>query len=178
LDSIRSLRLDLVPLSPAFLRASLGDDLESASRLIDLVIPREWLTYKWLMDLRLAGLREDPALEPWLLRAIGLRETRTMVGFIGFHTRPGPNYLKSYAPEGVEFGYTVFPGYRRMGFATEAAGALMQWATQTHGVKRFVVSISPENEPSLRLARKFGFRRVGTVMDPEEGLEDIFLLEI
>lgn len=178
MDIIHSLRLDLVTLSPAFLKASLRDDLEAASSLIDLVIPHEWLNYKWLIELRLAGLREDLALEPWLLRAIGLRETRTMVGFIGFHTRPGPEYLKSYAPDGVEFGYTIFPEYRRMGFATEAAGALMQWAAQTHAVRRFVVSISPENEPSLRLARKFGFRRVGTGMDPEDGVEDIFLLEI
>jgi RimJ/RimL family protein N-acetyltransferase len=54
----------------------------------------------------------------------------------------------------------------------------MQWATQEHGVNRFVVSISPVNEPSLRLARKFGFRKVGTITDPEEGVEDVFLLDI
>ena len=130
------------------------------------------------MEIRLAKLRAEPALEPWLLRAVGLRETRTMVGFIGFHTRPGAEYLKSYAPDGVEFGYSIFPAYRRLGFATEAAGALMQWATLEHGVKRFVVSISPTNELSLRLARKFGFRKVGTVTDPEDGVEEVFLLEV
>ena len=130
------------------------------------------------MELRLAKMRESPALEPWLLRAIGLRDTRTMIGFIGFHTLPGAEYLNSYAPNSVEFGYTIFPDYRRMGYASEAAEALMKWATHEHGVTRFVVSISPTNEPSLRLAQKFGFRKVGSFTDPEDGLEEVFLREV
>lgn len=178
LDVIYSSRLELIALSAPFLSASLRDDLTSASQLIGLSIPEDWLEAKWLMEMRLVKLRENPALEPWLLRAIGLRETRTMVGYIGFHTLPGADYLRPYAPDSVEFGYTIFPAYRRRGFASEAAGALMQWANAEHGVKRFVVSIRPTNEPSLRLARKFGFRKVGSVTDPEEGVEDIFLLEV
>ena len=178
MDIIHSPRLELIALSSDFLRMSLRDDLESASRLIDLSVPRDWLEAKWLMELRLAKIRANPALEPWLLRAIGLRETRTMIGFIGFHTLPGAEYLNSYAPGSVEFGYTIFPDYRKKGYASEAAQALMDWGRREHGVTRFVVSISPENEPSLRLARKFGFRKVGTVTDPEDGVEDIFLLEV
>ena len=177
MDIIHSPRLELIALSADFLSASLGEDLASASKLIGLSIPRDWLDVKWLAELRLAKLRSDPGLEPWLLRAIGLRETRAMIGFIGFHARPGAEYLKSYTPDGVEFGYTIFPAYRRMGYASEAADALMQWAMQEHGVKSFVLSISPLNQPSLQLARKFGFRKVGSVLDPEEGVEDIFLRE-
>ena len=178
MDSIQSPRLELIALSADFLDASLRDDLEAASRLIDLSIPRDWLEAKWLMELRLAKIRANPALEPWLFRAVGLRETRTMIGFIGFHTLPGAEYLNSYAPQSVEFGYTIFPDYRKNGYASEAVQALMDWATREHGVTRFVVSISPTNEPSLRLARKFGFRKVGSFMDPEDGVEDVFLLEV
>jgi RimJ/RimL family protein N-acetyltransferase len=65
-----------------------------------------------------------------------------------------------------------------MGYASEAAQALMEWATREHKVTRFVVSISPMNEPSLRLAKKFGFRKVGTVTDPEDGVEDVFVREV
>lgn len=177
MDIIYSPRLELIALSPDFLSVSLRGDLESASRLIELFIPPDWLEAKWLMEIRLAKMRANPALEPWLLRAIGLRETRTMIGFIGFHTQPGAEYLNSYAPDSVEFGYTIFPEYRKKGYASEASQALMDWAAREHGVMRFVVSISPENEPSLRIARKFGFRKVGTVTDPEDGVEDVFLLE-
>jgi RimJ/RimL family protein N-acetyltransferase len=178
MDIIHSSRLELIALSPDVLRASLREDLESASRLIDLSIPQDWLEAKWLIEMRLAKIRANPALEPWLLRAVGLRETRTMIGFIGFHGLPGAEYLNSYAPGSVEFGYTIFPEYRRKGFASEAARALMDWATRAHGVRRFVLSISPANEPSLRLARKFGFRKVGSVTDPEDGVEDVFLLDV
>lgn len=149
-----------------------------ASQLIGLSIPQDWLEAKWLMEIRLEKMHSDPALELWLLRAIVVRETKTMIGYIGFHTLPGADYLKSYTPDGVEFGYTIFPAYRQMGFASEAAGALMEWATLEHGVKSFVLSISPANEPSLRLARKFGFRKIGSITDPEDGVEDVFLLEL
>jgi RimJ/RimL family protein N-acetyltransferase len=54
----------------------------------------------------------------------------------------------------------------------------MDWATREHGVTRFVVSISPVNQPSLRIAQKFGFRKVGSFTDPEEGIEDVFLREV
>jgi RimJ/RimL family protein N-acetyltransferase len=177
LDIIHSPRLELIALSTNFLDASLRDDLETASRFIGFDIPSDWLEAKWLMEMRLAKMREDPALEPWLLRAVGLRETKTMIGFIGFHTLPGADYLKSYAPGSVEFGYTIFPDYRGKGYASEAAKALMDWATREHAVSRFVVSISPTNEPSLRIAQKFGFRKVGSFTDPEDGVEDVFLRE-
>jgi ribosomal-protein-alanine N-acetyltransferase len=165
-------------MSPAFLAASFKGDLDAASSLINLTIPSDWLEAKWLMEMRLIKMRENPALEPWLLRAIGLRETKTMIGFIGFHTLPGAEYLNSYAPGSVEFGYTIFPDYRGKGYASEAAQALMDWATREHDVTRFVVSISPTNEPSLHIAKKFGFRKVGTVTDPEDGVEDVFLREV
>jgi RimJ/RimL family protein N-acetyltransferase len=178
LDIIHSPRLDLIALSPDFLRVSIRGDLAAASQLIDLVIPSEWLEAAWLMEMRLAKLRENPALEPWLLRAVGLRETKTMVGFIGFHTLPGADYLNSYAPNSVEFGYTIFADHRRKGYASEAAQALMDWATREHDVRRFVVSISPVNQPSRRIAQKLGFRKVGFFTDPEDGLEDVFLREV
>ena len=178
MDIIHSPRLDLIALSPDFLSASIRGDLASASQLINLVIPPEWLEANWLMEMRLAKLHENPALEPWLLRAVGLRETKFMVGFIGFHTLPGADYLNPYAPNSVEFGYTIFPDYRGKGYASEAAQALMDWATREHDVRRFVVSISPTNQPSLRIAQKFGFRKVGFFTDPEDGVEDVFLREV
>jgi hypothetical protein len=59
------------------------------------------------MELRLAQLQRDPNLLPWLLRAIGLRKERMMIGHIGYHSYPNPGYLLEVAPGGVEFGYTV-----------------------------------------------------------------------
>jgi RimJ/RimL family protein N-acetyltransferase len=106
-----------------------------------------------------------------------LRETRQLVGSIGCHTGPGPEYLRESAPGGVEFGFTVFEPFRRRGFAREASLALMDWACTEHGVKSFVVSISPDNAPSLGLARSLGFLQIGEQMDEIDGLEWVFRLD-
>ena len=99
-----------------------------------------------------------------------------MVGHIGFHTGPAPDYLEPYSPGAVEFGFEVFPDFRRQGFAREASVALMQWARQTHGVQKFVLSISPGNGPSQSLAQQLGFVRIGSHMDEVDGPEDVLEL--
>ena len=174
--TIRSERLDLIPMTPEFLEASLRSDVATAEVVLGSAVPPDWFAARDLIRLRLDGLREEPELLPWLLRAIVLRAERRMVGHIGFHTAPGADYLSDLAPDGVEFGYTVFAADRRRGYAREAALALMDWARTTHGVPCFVVSISPSNQASLGLARQLGFRQIGTHIDEEDGPEDVFEL--
>ena len=74
----------------------------------------------------------------WLLRAMVARETGAMVGHVNFHTAPAPEYLEPYAPGGIEIGYTVYPAFRRRGYAREACGAMMRWAAAEAGVRRFI----------------------------------------
>jgi RimJ/RimL family protein N-acetyltransferase len=176
--TIQSERLDLIPLTPAFLEASLAGDLETAANLINLQIPPDWLQAKRLMQIRLDQLRRLPALQPWLLRAIALRQSKLMVGRIGFHTQPGPTYLQEIAPGGVELGYTVFASFRRQGYARESCQALMEWAYHEHHITRFVVSINPDNVPSLRIAQHFGFQKVSEHFDEVDGLEHVFVRSV
>ena len=172
-DPIYTERLDLVPMTPEFLRASLAGDRERAQELLGMRVPMEWPERPETLERRLRQLEEDPSLQPWLLRAIGLRDEGQMVGYIGFHSKPGEEYLRQLSPGGVEFGYTVSRDFRRRGYAREACEALMQWASANHGVTRFVVSISPSNESSLRLASQLGFTKIGSHVDETDGPEDI-----
>lgn len=177
MEVIKSRRLSLVSMSPAFLAASLDGDIERASALIGLRVPHEWLDERWLAVLRANDLYQHPDWQPWLLRAVGLEENGEMIGHIGFHTAPNPDYLHDLAPGGAEIGYTIFPLYRQQGYASEAVAALMDWAAHEHGVPRFVLSISPNNEPSRRIAQRFSFKQVGNHIDEEDGEEDIFVRE-
>lgn len=174
---IQSKRLDLLRLDPDTLRLTLAGDSVAVERRLSLTVPSEWYAADMLIHLRLQQLLNDPAYQPWSVRAIALREERQMVGHIGFHTKPGAPYLQPYAPDGIEFGYTVFSPFRRRGYAREACPALMQWAHEEHQVSQFVVTISPDNIPSRRLAEKLGFTKVGEHMDEEDGLEEIFRLD-
>ncbi len=177
-DAIRTRRLDLIPMTPDFLRASLRGDLAEAEKHIGLRLPETWPDIQRVLALRLDQLESDPALQPWLLRAIGLRSNREMIGHIGFHTSPGAEYLKPWSRGGVEFGFTVFPPHRRHGYAREASLALMQWALDVHRVTSFVVTISPRNEASLALAADLGFVRVGAHHDEVDGPEDVLVLKV
>jgi RimJ/RimL family protein N-acetyltransferase len=173
ITTIHSERLDLVPLTPAFLRAMLEHDLAGAASILGVPLPDGLLDSTDVMSLRLKQIEADPTLQPWLLRAMILRERRVMVGHIGFHTAPGAEYLRPYAPGGVEFGFTVYPPFLRQGYAREASKALMGWAHQVHGVTRFVMTIRPDNAASQALAAGLGFVRIGSHMDEVDGLEDI-----
>ena len=50
-----------------------------------------------------------------------------------------------------------------------------QWG-EAQGIRRFVASISPRNEPSLTIIRRLGFVRTGEQWDEEDGLEHVFEL--
>ena len=175
-DPIRTLRLDLVPMTPEFLVASLRRDRVQLDLILGATTPPDWSDRPGWIRLRLEQLRADPELQQWLLRAIVLRGERRMIGHIGFHGRPGEPYLRELAPGGVEFGYTVFESDRRRGYAREGCSGLLEWAYRTHGADRFVISISPTNIASLELAKRLGFDRIGSHVDEEDGPEDIYEL--
>jgi len=160
--TIHSDRLSLIPMTPAVLRALLAGNLCEAGELLGITAPTDWDIPQDVMELRLRELEEIPGLQPWLLRAIALRGQRIHVGHIGFHTTPGAEYLAELSPGGVELGYGVLESSRRRGIASEAIDAMVRWAREEHRVQRFVVSISPDNLPSLGLAAKLGFRKIGS----------------
>jgi RimJ/RimL family protein N-acetyltransferase len=158
-------RLDLAVLPGALLDACLAGDLAAARKHADFLVPDDFDTADEWIGLRRAQVLADPAWEPWSLRAMVLRDQRRMVGFTSFHGPPGINSLD--APDAAEIGYTVFPAHQSRGFATETARAMMGWATQTHGIHRFISSIEPTNFPSLRVVEKLGFQPLNLILDGE-----------
>ena len=157
-------------MSVPFLEALGRRDVHAATSEIGAEVP-PWLPeqLEHFVQYRLATLRVDPSARPWLGRALIVTEedgTRRVIGTAGFHSPPDT--------EGrVEIGYRIDPAYRRQGYAIEAVRGLFDWAA-AKGVHRFVASISPDNDPSLALAAKLGFRKVGEQMDEIDGLELVF----
>lgn len=173
--TIQSARLELVLLTADCVDAVLAGEPERAVAIAGFRLREEWPDEhdEHFLRLRLKQMREDPTTEPWFARAMVLPPTREMIGHIGFH---GPPNEPESQGDGswLELGYTVFPEHRRRGYAVEATEALMTYARAEHGIKRFVLSISPENAPSLAMAEKMGFVRCGEQMDEIDGLEWVF----
>lgn len=70
----------------------------------------------------------------------------------------------------VEVAYGTDPAHRGRGFATESAEALTRFAFASGLVRLVRAHTKPENAASMRVLDKCGFRLIGEVMDPEDGL--------
>jgi hypothetical protein len=79
--AIRTARLDLIPLSPELLDAALAGDSVEVSRLLGARVPDDWPDLRDTQQVFLERLRAEPALAPWSMRAIVLRDQ--LVGHIG-----------------------------------------------------------------------------------------------
>ena len=101
----------------------------------------------------------DRSLTPW---AVVLRDADAVVGFCGFFVRP---------VKGTTMGYGILPRYRGRGLATEAAGAVLDWAGSHH--VDVYASIRPPNPASVRVLIKIGMRLVDSYVD-EDGQRDIY----
>ena len=157
-------------MTPRVMRASIEGRRREAEALVGAFLPESWPEEdaSRRISIRLDQMERSPEAAEWLLRLMVDVGMSTVVGYINFHGPP--------ADGRAELGYTVFPSYRRLGYASEAALAMMRWANATHEVSTFVVSISPDNAPSLGLAAKLGFGRVGTQIDDVDGEEWVFEL--
>ena len=178
MDDIETARLILRRLPRQAIEAGLSGDLRTVENHLDAKVPVDLADDAAVLRFALAELVADPDYLPWSVRALILKESGGMIGHIRFHTRPDPDYLRPYAEKAVEFGYAVFSAHRRRGYAREAIGGAMRWAQDEHGIQRFIVTISPDNVASLRLADRFGFRKIGEHVDEVDGVEGIYLREV
>ena len=91
-----------------------------------------------------------------------LRDAGDVVGSCSFKGPPADGV--------VEIAYATDDGHRGKGYATEAAQALVDYAAGSREVRRVRAHTLTDGAASKRILTKCGFRHVGDVMDPEDGL--------
>jgi RimJ/RimL family protein N-acetyltransferase len=103
----------------------------------------------WPQDDTIDGLRLEAQLGGtpacWLIVRAG-----TVIGELGWKGGPGPDGT-------TEIGYSLAPGYRGQGYASEAVAGFIRWATDQPGVRRVVAETLADNVASKRVLEKSGF---------------------
>jgi RimJ/RimL family protein N-acetyltransferase len=135
--------------------------LEEVRAMVETMTPSEKaeLSADWL-----ALLRASTSADPWTHGfSLVHRDSDTVVGMCGFKGPPDADRV-------VEIAYGVTPEYQGKGYATEAAQALTDYAFSSGKVRVVRAHTLPEPNASTRVLTKCGFRRIGEVIDPEDGL--------
>jgi [ribosomal protein S5]-alanine N-acetyltransferase len=112
----------------------------------------------------LAKLRAATEADPWMHGfTVTLLETGAVVGSAGFKGPPDADGV-------VEIAYGIDTEHRGKGYATEAANAMTAYAFSSGLVRTVRAHTKPESDASKRVLSKCGFRNIGEVIDPEDGL--------
>jgi ribosomal-protein-alanine N-acetyltransferase len=142
LGTIATERLELIPGTPATVRAALAGDGALASAL-GAIVPATWPP-EFL----------DP---PALLRKTP--EGRTVIGTAGYKGPPDDEGT-------VEVGYGIVRDQHRRGYGSEAARALVGNAFARPAVRRVIAETYPELIGSIGVLRRCGFRHIGEGSEP------------
>jgi ribosomal-protein-alanine N-acetyltransferase len=135
--------------------------LDEVRAMVEAMTPSEnaQLSADWL-----AQLHSSVSADPWTFGfSIVHLDSDTVVGKCGFKGPPAADGM-------VEIAYGVSPEYRGKGYATEAAQSLTDYAFNSGKVRVIRAHTLPEQNASTRVLAKCGFRRIGEVIDPEDGL--------
>jgi len=169
-ESIFTERLVLELLRPETLEAFLARDHAAGERAQGRTLPEGFLSpaEDAFLKIQLHRMASRPEGQGWCARVIIRADDDAVMGHCGFH---GP-------PEDVgraEVGYTVFPDYRRQGYAVEAVAGLVEYA-RSQGQPVVFACVSPDNVASLAVVAKLGFRQTGVQGDDVDGQEGVFEL--
>lgn len=89
---------------------------------------------------------------PWYQIGIVLRLTGELIGDCGFR-------VVETDPRQAEFGISLDPGYQRLGYATEALRAVLNYLLLEMGKHRAFGSVDPRNLRSIKLMQRVGMRK-------------------
>lgn len=97
------------------------------------------------------------------LYLVELKDSQTPIGMCGL--------LKRDALEHVDLGFAFMPDYRRHGYGFESASAVLSYARKDLILGHILAITNPDNEGSINLLEKLGFKFKGMMRLSEDGSE-------
>lgn len=106
-------------------------------------------------------IQDELKQKAWGIYAVERRCDGMFIGFVGLHEIG----FESFFTPGVEISWRLASPYHRMGFATEAAKAVLELA-KLHGLKKIYSFTSVLNISSENVMQKIGMIRIGEFNHP------------
>jgi RimJ/RimL family protein N-acetyltransferase len=126
-------------------------DWQAIHRYMSDPIVTRWLPEGTLDEAQTQAFAQKNAGRSARALAVVERESGQLVGHLVFH----PWFGRATH----EIGWVISPGQQGRGYATEGAGALLDFAFSALGCHRMVATCQPENVASWRVMEKLGMRR-------------------
>jgi ribosomal-protein-alanine N-acetyltransferase len=167
---IETPRLRLVPATVAHVRAEIDDRIEFA-RLLKTRVPDNWPPESTIdaLPLFLEWLEAAPNSVGWFgWYALNHDEGANQTVLVG-----GGGFLGPPREGQVSIGYSVLRQFQGSGFATELAGALVQWAWQQRVATRIIAETEWANPASVRVLNKLGFVETRASTEPGSALFEL-----
>lgn len=180
-EALLTPRLLLEPLTLELVEAVFRSDRDALERLIGAKVPAAWpgkALVERAFSASLDAIRADPEKRLWGDRLIISRRVpgqpekleppsvrnlpttddapkgaRLLLGSVIFHGRPD---------DGVaEVGYGVEESWQRIGVASEATRACVEWALAQEGIKAVTATTPPWHTASIRVLERAGLSKAG-----------------
>jgi [ribosomal protein S5]-alanine N-acetyltransferase len=153
--TLRTPRLELIAATAESTTLEMQDIAAFASAL-NVVAPASWPpplhdagSQTWYLDL----LHHGDAVGWGLWYVVVLQNERQLAGTVGFKGKPRDG--------SCEIGYSLLPEFQGLGYATEAARRLIDWAFEHPEVEKLTAETLPDLAGSIRVMEKCGLRLVG-----------------
>jgi RimJ/RimL family protein N-acetyltransferase len=159
--TLRTHRLELIAADRELSHVALSDH----GRLAELIEAR--VPASWPPELFADGEAEfsrrldaDPTLQGWLSwYVVHVGRARTLVGVCGLGGPPDEHGQ-------VTIGYAMLPEHQRKGYATEAVGALIDWAFEDERTRAITAQTYETLPASIRVLEKNGLSLAARGPDP------------
>lgn len=161
---IETTRLRLIPCELEHFEAMLRDERELAG-LLQVSLADDWLGFEAAREAipySYKYLKAHPSALGWWMYLFIHAADNTLIGPGGFKGEANADGM-------VEIGYSIAPGYRRRGLATEASRGMIDYAFSHPHVTRVDAHTLPDSNPSTKVLQKVGMKFMGTVQDPDDG---------
>ena len=116
-------------------------------------------------------LKSDADTAEWQIRNPKSQIPNRTVGFCGFVKREGL--------PATDIGFAFLPQFERKGFGFETAAAVMKYGREKLGLERILAITVQDNESSIRLLEKLGFKFEKLIKLPGDETElNLFSTEV